>query len=435
MKTLGALLLGIAYLVLGSYAVPSMRIELFGLDFPYAVPVLLCASGVFMLESGPGAIIRNIHIAVGCFVYLFGTALASVLNQISLSGDLFKAAVFPLSLFLVTMICDSPRSATIISGALAITGVAVFCFGVYGYVTWNVGDYVEHTYNYFGVTYKPSTRNGDQLYFLIAASILMAFLLTPANNRKTNWLKALSLAALGAIYLGIALSYSRGAWVTLAALTLTALFLADRTQKAAALRAVAIVSGVFLVVLVGFSAYRSVQQNSGVLEMLTARFESIYTLDNVEGSNSNQLRVLLIQQTLELIAANPLGIGVGSAGGVLVVDGTSYGNHAENSYLQVALERGLIGLIGFGYLMTYVLHKTLINARLQGASFAARAGFLIAFTLGLYASFNNLVDSAWFWMSLACASASLVARPVVMGRAIIGPYARRWDPRQMAMPR
>lgn len=435
MRTLGTLLLAIAYLVLGSYAVPSMRIEIFGLDFPYAVPVLLCASGVFMLESGLGALVRNIPIAVACLMYLAGTALASILNQVSLSADLFKAAVFPLSLFLVTMICDSPRSATLISAALAITGVAVFCYGIYGYVTWNVGDYIEHTYNYFGVTYKPSTRNGDQLYFLVAAAILMAFLLTPTRKRKQNWIKALSLAALGAIYLGIALSYSRGAWITLAALTFTALFLADRTQKAAALRAFAIVVGVFLVVLVGFSAYHSLQKNSGVVEMLTARFESIYTLDNVEGSNSNQLRVLLIQQTLELIAANPLGIGVGSAGGILVVDGTSYGNHAENSYLQVALERGLIGLIGFGYLMTYVLRKTLINARFRGASFAARSGFLIAFTLALYASFNNLVDSAWFWMSLACASASLEARPVRSERAFADRHGRSWNASQFATPR
>jgi O-antigen ligase len=409
MKGLAAILLATAYLILGSYAVPSMRIEIFGIDLPYTVPILLCSASVYMLEKGPVALFRNIPIILGCVLYLAATTLAVALNQISGSTELFKAFVFPLSLFLVTMVCESTRSATSITTALALTGIAVFGYGVYGYLTWNVGDYLEHTYNYFGVTYKPSTRNGDQLYFLIAAAVLIGFQLTPSRKKLTVLLKVLSILILGAIYLGVALSYSRGAWVTLAALSLVGLFLADRAQKAAVVRAGLAFAGLFLVIVAGFSLFRSVQENSSVGDILAARFESIYTLDNVEGSNSNQLRILLLKQSMELIAANPLGIGVGAAGGILVVDGSSYGNHAENSYIQVALERGLLGLIGFGYLMIYALRRTFINARMPGAPFAARSGFLTAFTLVLYACFNNLIDSAWFWMSFACALGSLCA--------------------------
>ena len=59
------------------------------------------------------------------------------------------------------------------------------------------------------------------------------------------------------------------------------------------------------------------------------------------------------------------------------------------------------------------------------AGFIERASFLVCVVLFLYGFFNNLIDSAWYWMALAAVTTSLVVSPL---QSRVNPRLRRFPP-------
>jgi O-antigen ligase len=297
-------------------------------------------------------------------------------------------------------IAGAIRDATTVRGCLIClmaSAVGVFFYGVYGYFTGNVGDPIEHAFGYFGVTYLSSTRNSDQLYFLVPFCVCVAGFLHGGD--RLGWLRgSVVFACLLALSLAMVLSYARGAWVVMALITtlwLRKLHVTDR--RCFSRRTIVLVLAVMAACVVW-----GVNPDAEDTHLLRERWASVFTMQQDGRGSSNESRVGIASQALAASLRNPLcGVGVGNARYHLSAEGCRFVNHAENVYLQLLLEQGVLGVAAYAVLLMRTWRRlerrrTLAATPLRDSQMSA-----ILTALAAYGLFNNLVDNTWYWTVLA----------------------------------
>jgi O-antigen ligase len=405
MRVLNNTLLYVIFATLGAYALENARVG----PPEYAVPYTVPLTGVLCLVVAARLCLRRRALpwvpilAIGSYIASIVISVVCVATPDTALS--FKYMAFALGALVIGIGASEQQTIRKCIWWLLISSLLVFAYGIYGYVTGAVGDPIEHTFHYFGVTYQNSTRNGDQLYFLAPFAILFAWHNFPKAGGSTAARMAV-LLGLGALALGILLSLSRGAWLALVMAPVMLLWSIRRKRfyprnwfvKAGAI--------LFILVSIGAAAY---WMRNGA-EMVVERARTLATMDT-EGGNSNANRILVAKQAVATITRNWLGVGVGNARRYLEFADGSPANHAEDAYLQVALEQGLLGILGYGAMVGWIFFTLQRRLRQGTAVWPDWVLFTINVQFIIVGLFNNLNDNMWYWTILGLGIAQCDMKP------------------------
>jgi hypothetical protein len=407
--------MALAFLMLGTYAVPGLRVGT-ELALPYAV-LLLAATAPLVLadrvlggEADGNAIPAWLVWAWLGFAYSlalsFGTA-----TKVD-PGRILKAAAMMGGPVLLVWAAPEARYIKASVVLLGATSLAVFAYGVYGFVTGTTGDPIQHTFGYLGVTYEEATRNGDVMYFQTAFWILAAKFLW-GSRAPASWLWG---ALAGVVAIGIGLTLSRGAWISTSLALIVVVWASGllKTRRVALPMAAGLTAALFLAATgiwdpFGAALEGRVGRSEGpvaeAVQRLRSRMATIGTMSEA-GGNSNKQRMQLITRAADLAWAHPLGIGIGNTRLYIHDIGLESGlNHVENDYAQLLLEQSAIGAAS---MLTMLLGFLALGyRRLRGSQRSdgwvgwALWGLMLDWLV--YGMFNIMHESTWFWMILGLA--------------------------------
>lgn len=254
---------------------------------------------------------------------------------------LLYSAVLPIVMLLNIRSTKTIQAAFFI---VAVTCLLLVLLGFYRYVTGEGGIPSEHALNYWGIHYAPATRNSDVLYAGVGMCIASSFMLF--GPRKFNWLKL--GAGIAAFIFGVAvfMSLSRGALVTTG---ISVVVLGQRYFKKKSGLFVFSAFIALMLVILGFSQTAS-------FSLLTERFGTLGS-DELEGSDANSMLARLVVQSnafQRIIWTERffLGVGIGNFSQYVSLNETTV-NHAENAYISLWAETGIIGFIAYVLAMVY----------------------------------------------------------------------------------
>ncbi|HZQ06343.1 MAG TPA: O-antigen ligase family protein, partial [Anaerolineae bacterium] len=217
-------------------------------------------------------------------------------------------------------------------------------------------------------------------------------------------LLVLAVGSLGAMVAALFYSYSRGAWIGVAAaLGATAVLALVRTRRAAM-----IALGLALVVLVVIG----LGEINVVPDIITERFATVsdyFGFDDVRGVNANDANFAIVerrahwQAALGMFEDSPwLGVGFGN----YAIAYPNYSlphwddplGHAHNYYLNVLAEAGVIGFVAYlllwGAIFGYVWRATRRSTGWAQGVAAGTFGVLVA--LSIHNFFDNLFVHAMY---------------------------------------
>jgi hypothetical protein len=242
----------------------------------------------------------------------------------------------------------------------------------FGYGSNTIPAYETINSNIHYLRFASTLRGANPLgaYLVVPISVLAVLI---ARGRR-NWpYLAFAAASAGALYL----SFSRSAWVG-AVLSVAVVTLLSLPSRQAKLRLLAVAGAVVVIAAALFAGLHN-----------NVRFENIVFHTQTHSAvktTSDQNHATALESGLHDIVHNPFGSGPGSAGPASI-----YNNHspriAENYYVQIGQETGLLGLLVF----------LLINAGVAYLLWLRRSDPL---ALGLFASligigFIGLLSHVW----------------------------------------
>jgi hypothetical protein len=243
------------------------------------------------------------------------------------------------------------------------------------------------TYFYLGISYLPSTRNSDALYFILG--LLSALRLFASTNKMRLVYASFS----GLFAIAVVLSLSRGAILCMLIFLLLMFplkfnFIGLRRLLAVSLGI--IVSVVFVYRLLGEAALQ-------VARFTTSAFVSLYdpvsANSNVAGiyKYSNHDRVDLYKDAVNQFLVFPFGQGVDSQ--YFGVFGGNNFLHSENLFLDFIIIFGVFSLPIFFVLLrkmknAYALRNESVHLRFAYSAFAVCAVFCL---------FNSPINLIVFW--------------------------------------
>jgi hypothetical protein len=264
---------------------------------------------------------------------------------------------------------------------LTIFGAYRFLVGYQGEKSQNVGGFydVVNQYVYFGISYLPSTRNSDALYFGAGA---LVFLWRFSKNPRF-----MSLDLLGFLITagGAALSLSRGIWVAL----FLAVLLSYDLKRISKIIPTTLVLAIGLA-LIGNEFLISLMKNA-----LISLFDEGSANVNVSGyyTYSNRLRIETYAAAIGDFISYPFGHGVSFVPSYGVFTGAT-SVASENLYLDFLIVFGVFALPFFwqGWML-------IVRTRRNTGPYASLIRS-IAILLALYTMFNGGMDFAFFWFLL-----------------------------------
>jgi O-antigen ligase len=252
---------------------------------------------------------------------------------------------------------------------------------------------INHNINYIRVMSTLRGANPLGAYLVLVVSLLGALWL----KRREHW--KLVAGFLGIVALG--LTFSRSAWIGLVLALITLILASLKTTRS---RQIALGTGVIIVLVVG-GAGLALRHNSAFQNTI------YHTSDQSKvATSSNEGHASALKDGLRDVVHQPLGLGTGTAGPASVYNAGKV-RIAENFFVQIAQETGVLGVALFIAIQLYV-GRALWRKRQDPLALG-----LVAALVGI--SFVNLLSHAWaddtiaylFWGLAAVALASQV-KPV-----------------------
>ncbi|MBN1322250.1 MAG: O-antigen ligase family protein [Thermoleophilia bacterium] len=282
-----------------------------------------------------------------------------------------------------------PKSRRWVQGAVAVflaASVAMALHGLYQYVTHAPmpARWVDVRETYISTRAYSVVGNPNGLGAFLVIGALVTFSL--ALSSKLFRSRRLLLGAACAVQVaGVAVTFSRGAWIGLAAGLVALLLLAYRR---------------FLAPLVVAAVVAWFAAPQAFVNRLTSGFSSWYITKSLAGG-----RLYVWKMSLEDIAAHPwFGLGLGTFGGTTAVT-FGYGRlWVDNFYLQLGAEGGLILLVLFLWVLLrgakglVKAHRTARDPYLRALSAGVFGAFVAVAVANVTASvWEALVVGAGFW--------------------------------------
>ena len=313
-------------------------------------------------------------------ILAFAAAIGSVVVR-EVPGDV---ALFALRIlfqpllfyFLGFLFPKDSRWVRLAVAAFLVAGVALALHGLYQYVTHAPmpASWVDVRETSIGTRAYSIVQNPNGLgAFLLMGALLSLSLALARGLRRLP--RALWLAAFVAHAAGVAVTFSRGAWIGLAAGVVALLLMAYRR---------------YLIPLVAAAVVGWFAAPGVFVDRLTFAFSSAYITKSMAAG-----RLYVWKMALQYMAAHPwFGLGLGTFGGTCAVT-FSYGRlWVDSFYLQLGAEGGLPLLVFFLWILLRAA-KGLVRG--HGV---VRDPYLRALTAGAFGAFvavavANLTASVW----------------------------------------
>lgn len=405
------------FLLAGTHAVPELRLSIFGFSTPYSILIFYFVLSIALLKvvANRGKTKFSATLFHAFLVYYLSIAVSSIFAVQIDYELLFKWLLFPLIPICVALTVDRVRVLNKLLISFAISGFFVFCFGIYGFITEEVGDPLQHTFGYFGVTYEESSRNGDVLYFQSTFWILLSIALYA--DRVSKSLRAFCGLLAVMVAMGLVLSLARGAWLS-GALTVIALVAIQRSvkRKSGVTERVNLPTKLAMIMLflAGFLYIFISTVEGDYQQILTSRTDSFSTFSE-EGGNSNLARYLLLMRAAEVAITHPLGVGVWNLKYHLTDFYISGLASAENIYIHMLAEQGLLGVGAYLFILGWIgrrLYRFIVICGSGSDKWVGWCLMCILINWSLYGMFNIMIETLWYWLgiSLTVAAGNLVER-------------------------
>ncbi len=395
--------------VIWTYAIPALRPPLLrGLPLPYPILVLLAVAVAVQRLRGPFPLPRvdAVPLVIGPTMISVGILVGYLLHPGESSLDVaWRLAMFPWVIPVLVFGLD--HGGTVLAWKGVTAGFLVLlAYGTYGFFTGHIGDPAEHTLLYFGFHYTPSTRNADAMYFLV----LFFHLLLPTVVSGT-WSAFLWTVLSGLTGAALVLTQSRGIWLAGLAGILTAIATARQARRWDGRTKVRLLAALVIAVVAVAAVYGWRGAGTGGTEklgILLIRRGANLMAGDPGGSLHDRIRLATV--ALRLLAHYPItGIGPGTVRKRIEQTGIHLdqvaANHVENAFLQVWLDAGLLGLIGFVLLWLWVLFRPLGAALsdIGEARYWCIKGLAAALTV--YMLVNVIFDNLAFWTVVGLSAA------------------------------
>ena len=268
----------------------------------------------------------------GPLLMFFIVLIFSVMTSITLNQSLKELFVYASILLMVFMVSRDldKRALNTLLMCLVITATLVALFGIYQYTTGDMGGHgwvdIKTNPNLKARAYS-TMENPNILaeYLVIACSMSVALFL----DSKDRLRKFLLCITTGIILLGLLLTFSRGGWLAFG-LSLFLIMIAENKKVLPLGILIGMISLFFLP------------------EVIIDRLKTIGSLKD----SSNAYRFSIWAAALEMLKDFwPSGVGLGYEAFMKAYPNYMLAGikaaHAHNSYLQIALETGIFGLITF----------------------------------------------------------------------------------------
>jgi hypothetical protein len=244
----------------------------------------------------------------------------------------------------------------------------------FGYSSSTITPYETINHNIHRLRVASTLRGANPLgaYLLLPISALGVLLLKDKRQRSDK------LMIIFGLLVALAFSFSRSAWIGLLLSLLIIAWLSLRNQKTRNLLLYGLGG---LAILVGVLAF-ALRNNSG--------FESVlYHTDHTSqiAESSNEGHSAAFKSAGKDIIHEPLGRGVGTAGPESTYNYGHYGRIAENYFMQIGQETGIVG-IALLIAILVAVGKALWNRRQDPLAL-----WLLASLVGI--TFINLLSHAW----------------------------------------
>jgi hypothetical protein len=343
-----------------TYATPYFR---FGadpeesLDLFLIVNLTLLSIAVSVRIIHSGVVIFPRALGLGIYLMIVAIMISSFFSEAIQHESIIKLIVFlSLPIIFIQVVDRDVVSKTVI--LFISIGVILTLYGYYGYFTGNVGDQANTFWwayaKYWGIHYMESTRNADVYY----PAILLCFVLPYIARKAKIAVKVSTYFVLFLALTAVTLSLSRGAWIATTTILIFGSYLIGKGKNTGKVNLRKFITLTLLFVSVIYFAY-AFGENVFLLEKLG----SIMVFDDVDPSlSSNENRVAIIREVFNVIRNHPEGVGLDNLRFVFPMYGLSI-NHAENNYLNILAELGVIGFAGFCILVFYPLKRLYKQAK------------------------------------------------------------------------
>ncbi|MDR0380711.1 MAG: O-antigen ligase family protein [Oscillospiraceae bacterium] len=291
--------------------------------------------------------------------------------------------------FVIVRLVRDRRAVHICCALLAALGALVALHGVYQYI---VGTPIPRSWvsihemgvrtRVFSILGSPNVM-GDLMVMLAPLAAGLAYAARTVRVRLLCW------AATGLMCLACLFTFSRGAWLGLAAAVVLFALLRDRRLL--------ILAGAALVVII-------------MLPQIADRITFLFTSD-FANNNETAGRAARWAYGIDLLMrSDPVfGFGLGRFGGAVAMQNQTLERiryfYMDNYYLKTLVEMGFVGLIGYLALLASLLwngFRTLFRVRAQRADHAVACGLLAGLAGVLtHSLFENIFEvpymNAYFW--------------------------------------
>lgn len=265
---------------------------------------------------------------------------------------------------------------------LIVSGLFLGVYGYYGYLTGKIGDEASYfwwnTMKYWGIHYTESTRNADVHYIVFPLIALIVL----EKKKIFHW------AAIALLGSAVLLSMARNTWVCMVVVLLVHVLLGNDIKKT------------FKYVLLGIGGFFVavfLLQYFGVIDYFSQKVLSIFNR-STGISNSNSQRVETIIITLETIFKHPLGVGANQMYKYYHEAGIRL-NHAENTYLNITAELGMVAAIAYTYIVVNPIRRVAHKYReLRKISIEERYILLASLYMALTMLFNTETINCYMWI-------------------------------------
>lgn len=377
--------IAVFFAALALYQFPTTRIAVLDTQVPYFALALLPVLAVAALSLDRG----DLHKVAPAMTAALLLAIATCVTGLAHPDQDWAEAIKRVGYVAVgaLVVALGRRDRAVVSSGLLTYALVAAGMAVVGFALLAQGSGEASQAFYFGLHYTTSSRNGDAYFLLLPAFVALGFLST-ATVRPV--VRALTAVAFILLAVGLLLSFSRGAWLaTAAGLALFLLLARGHRRPLLAVLAVIAIAAALIV---------SQVTRVPVASQLYDRAASIAQFTNAP-SNSNSERLRLLEDSAGLIAQHPLtGTGVGLLEGAYSQLPDVIGlAHAENAYVTVLAEYGLLGLCSLILVVAWPLVRLRPRpgAAVDPMRLALFCGLIV---LALNALTDNPVASASYWI-------------------------------------
>ena len=357
---------------------------------------------------------------VGAYTLAGASSLLYASDPIRAQNEIISYLKYPIVMIIVTIVLQRGEQLRRMVWTLLLVGIFLGTISSYQYLTGTFDN------NYGGFAVKPFVNIteegdaesrvtgpiGDPNFYAQTMVVIVPLALAQLLNERSRLLKLLAFWSLAACIMTVLGTLSRGAFLGLG--VVCAMRLLRPPFKPSMLVPIVAAAIIVLIPLAPLIPERYTNRLGTMTEFISGPSEDGQQDHSLRGRSSEMLAAVM------MFSDNPiLGVGLGNYNSqylkysrILGMDSRREERSAHSLYLEIAAERGLVGLTIFGALI-FVMFRTMLQARrtLYAIGLPAYGAMVDALTIGMtsYMTTSLFLHDAYpryFWLLIGIAFAT-----------------------------